>query len=273
MNKRKRRIAIVGFGIALFSLVSVGVASWVIVGGITSRSSSVLVNVDEIHDYRLNIKNLTVSDSNLWFDAEPGDNEGQIRYESNSNTEIASTETPDLTFAISYELQCSDQENYSLADLLGENGVTAYMSLDLSTTNSADFKWDESLVQLPLPLSNNGTDYTPTNLLKYDSASALVTPYEAYTQPSDVIKYQTSVDAAYIKGTQITDGDYSKATSLTLTHTFSFAWGSTFGYTNPSDDSWSELPEDTDVYDVLVQLREYDGIKFTVHLNASTKYD
>lgn len=261
--KGQKAILFATTALAAVGLIGVGFSAWVVTGGSSASTDKISVNVGGVIDYRLNLSDLTVTSGDLWFDADPDDNSGNIKFSSQEGGLDYN-----LSFVVTYTLS-SYSSAYSVYDLIGTDGVTAYM------TTSKGTAWEEKIIQLPLSTDSenpdsvfyfSGTD--PITSANYNNPSPS-SSYVAYTW-SKGIRYSTT----YTDPTKFKDNTTSgiiNATELNMTTTFNFEWGSYFNYRNPSHEAWSSADSSSAITALNTLCTDYNSVSFVVYLEATVR--
>lgn len=236
MNKMTKVKILTGslFGLAAVSLVGVAFSSWVIQSTNSETFNSFNVSVSNVSDKRLVISKITSSDSDIVFDAKESDTTGPIVWDG--------SHSEDLTFNFSF----------TISDVLDGQGK-------FKKDVGVNIKWDNppaystlignNYITAPQRNGANALTDSDTSLFEYKTGEAL---------PSDSSNGLTFAAAG------------EGSTDLTVTATYSFAWGSTFEVEginlNPSEFATDENL--STVLTALEELRNLDGQKFTIILTS-----
>lgn len=233
MNKMTKVKILTGslFGLAAVSLVGVAFSSWVIQSTNSVEFNGFNVSVSNVSDKCLVISKITSEDPNIVFDAEENDTTGPIVWDG--------TNKADLTFNFSF----------TISDVLNAEG-------NFTKDVGVYIKWDNPSAYRTLI----GEGYITAPQRNGESALALT------DSNTSLFEYKTG-EALQVDSNGLTfaaAGDDN--TDLTVTATYSFAWGNEFGGKNPS-----EFATDDNLSTVLTalnELRALNGQKFTITLTS-----
>ena len=217
------------FGLAAVSLVGVAFSSWVIQSTNTKTFNDFNVSVSEVSDKRLVISEITSDDQDIVFDAKENDTTGPIVWDGKNKA--------DLTFNFSF----------TISDVLNAEGnFTKDVGVKIKWDNHPDYDPLIGKYYITAP-QRNGAALTDSDasLFEYKTTNALP------SDESNGLKFKASGDGN---------------TDLTVTATYSFAWGSAFGGNNPSE--FANEDNLDDVITALEELKALDGKKFTITLTS-----
>ena len=221
------------FGLAAVSLVGVAFSSWVIQSTSTKTFNSFNVSVSDVSDKRLVISEITSADSKIVFDAKKDDDEGPIVWDGESYE--------DLTFNFSF----------TISDVLNaESKFTKDVGVYIKWENHSDYDTliGENYITAPQRNEANALTDSDASLFEYKTG-------EAFQGGNNGLTFAASGEGN---------------TDLTVTATYSFAWGSAFEVEginlNPS-----EFANDENLSTVLTaleKLKALNGKKFTITLTS-----
>lgn len=220
------------FGLAAVSLVGVAFSSWVIQGTNDVEFDGFNVSVSNVSDKRLVISKITSADSKIVFDAKENDTTDPIVWDGESYEDL------DFNFS------------FTISDVLNaESKFTKDVGVYI--------KWDN-----PSAYSNLiGKNYITTPQRDGDEASALT------DSNASLFEYKTGEALPGESSNGLTFAASGEGnTDLTVTATYSFAWGEAFGGNNPS-----EFANDDNLDDVITalgELKALQGQKFTITLTS-----
>lgn len=197
--KKKKLVVMVAAGLAGISLGSVGFAGWVI-NAQTAYSGNVAVTFGDVSNRSYSATLETDSDLNLAFDSD-----GTV----GTNDVTGSGENEKLTCVVKFRISNSSKSNG--AEIYNE-GMKSFkvefsnysvLSSLITTTNN-------------LNLINSPVDFTKAYTVSLD-------PNNTSSNAKDETK---KTEVKYKVENQAVDG-------IVVTCTYTFGWGSTFGYVNP----------------------------------------
>lgn len=229
MNKMTKVKILTGslFGLAAVSLVGVAFSSWVIQSTNTKTFNDFNVSVSDVSDKRLVISEITSDDQDIEFDAKENDTNGPIVWDG--------SHSEDLTFKFSF----------TISDVLNAEG-------NFTKDVGVYIKWSEHSAYDTLIGKNYITAPQRNGAALTDSDASLF-EYKTNALPSDSngLTFAASGDSN---------------TDLTVTATYSFAWGTAFGGNNPSEFATDENL--STVLAALAELKALNGQKFIITLTS-----
>lgn len=214
------------FGLAAVSLVGVAFSSWVIQSTNEVAFDGFNVSVSEVSDKRLVISAITSDDQDIVFDAKENDTTTPIVWDG--------TNKEDLTFNFSF----------TISDVLdGQGKFKKDVGVNIRWDNAYSTLIGKNYITAP---KRNGAALTDsdTSLFKYKTGNLL-------QGESNGLTFKASGDSN---------------TDLTVTATYSFAWGDAFGGNNPSEYATDENL--STVLEALEELKALNGKKFTITLTS-----
>lgn len=229
-------------GLTAVSLIGIGFSSWII-NAFTEKSidKNVTVTAGDFNDKRFDFKVTSVTDGTIKFDSlDTGD----------SDVIKGDGKNEDLSFAF----KCTINKTDTIASDLA--GIYVKFSDTEGKTSKINDLVTESIIQTPIAFGEDSEDSTNGRYgypLIEGSDLASGTVEEFYTNPSSANKYNCA----------ITDN----TTTYEISVTFSFAWGSAFGYENPTNVSSNESHYSTTI-DGLKTLSAANDLGLTVTLTA-----
>lgn len=229
MNKMTKVKILTGslFGLAAVSLVGVAFSSWVIQGTNEVQFNNFNVSVSDVSDKRLVISAITSDDQDIVFDAKENDTTGPIVWNG--------TDKEDLTFNFSF----------TISDVLNAEG-------NFTKDVGVYIKWGEHSAYDTLIGKKYITAPQRNGAALTDSDDSLF-EYKTGALPDDS-------DGLTFAPTG--DGN----TDLTVTATYSFAWGIAFEGKNPSE--FATEGNLSTVLAALEELKALDGQKFKITLTS-----
>lgn len=228
-------------GLAAVSLVGVAFSSWLVQETQGAKVENITVSVADVQDKSLIITDAKVDESNktFLFDAKESDKTGPIIYTGNTGGE-------DLTFGITFKVEKALNANgTAAADYFG--GV--YVKWEVTD--------DDAGRALKSAITNN---YIVSPLSDSNVALPSFTTIEA---DSETTVSGTNVQVTY-------DADTVTKTTLTVSVTFSFAWGSKTGGQNPGEYATDSTSTKT-ALQVLNDLQAANNAKFNIVLTPFLK--
>lgn len=231
-------------GLAAVSLVGVAFSSWLVQEIQGAKVQSITVSVADVQDKSLIITDAKVdaSDSTFLFDAKEDDTTGPIIYTGNTGGE-------DLTFGITFKVEKAlNADGTAAADHFG--GVYV--------------KWEVTNDAAGRALKSAATtkNYIVSPLSDIDAALPSFTTIGA---DSGTTVSENNVEVTY-------DADTVTKTTLTVSVTFSFAWGSKTGGQNPGEYATTDDPATTQTaLQVLNDLQDANNAKFNIVLTPFSK--
>lgn len=228
-------------GLAAVSLVGVAFSSWLVQETQGAKVENITVSVADVQDKSLIITDAKVdeSDKTFLFDAKESDKTGPIIYTGNTGGE-------DLTFGITFKVEKALNANgTAAADYFG--GVNVKWEVTDDTAGQA----------LKSAITNN---YIVSPLSDSNVALPSFTTIEA---DSGTTVSENNVKVTY-------GADTTTNTTLTVSVTFSFAWGSKTGGQNPGEYATDSGTTQT-ALQVLNALRAANKAKFNIVLTPFLK--
>lgn len=202
-------------GLTAVSLIGIGFSSWII-NAITEKSieNNVTVTAGSFDDKRFDFKVTSVSDGTVKFDSlGTGD----------SDVITGSGNEEDLDFSFA----CSINKSASISDDLA--GIYVKFSDTAGKTSKINDLVSSNIIQTPISFGANSSDLTN------GSYGYLLIDGDDFKTPSVAVEatYDNPVEPAKIKKYTCTITDNGDTYSIAIT--FNFAWGSDFGYENPTN--------------------------------------
>lgn len=223
-------------GLAAVSLVGVAFSSWLVQETQGAKVENITVSVADVQDKSLIITDAKVdeNDSTFRFDAKKEDTTGPIIYTGDTGGE-------DLTFGITFKVK----------NALNADGTAA-----ADNFGGVNVKWEV-------------TDDTAGQALK----SAITNNYiVSPLSDSDVALPEFTIGSASGTNVEVTYGADTVKTTLTVSVTFSFAWGSVTNNKNPGEYATTDNPATTQTaLQVLDALRAANNAKFNIVLTPFLK--
>lgn len=204
---KNKKTGIVLIGLAAVALGSVGFSAWIISGTIGNPTSNVKVSVGDVKDQGLYLTlNEDPSDLALNFDAKKGAGGNVVSADSSGNDE-------DMSFIFSVSVQAASQQVFTEAI----RGKTLFVNF----TCEALSKFSTSYIMSPVTTYGTAEAIGITNMAQETSVAQTIN----YTSTGD----QTITKVSYSVKKDNSNGKFGYKYDIT----YSFAWGSTFGYKNP----------------------------------------
>lgn len=228
-------------GLAAVSLVGVAFSSWLVQEIQGAKVQNITVSVADVQDKSLIITEAKLDENNdtFLFDAKKDDTTGPIIYTGNTGGE-------DLTFGITFKVEKAlNAEGTAAADHFG--GVYVKWEVTNDTAGQA----------LKSAITEN---YIVSPLSDSDAALPSFTTIGA---DSGTIVSKNNVEVTY-------DADTVTKTTLTVSVTFSFAWGSVTGTKNPGEYATDSATTQT-ALQVLNALQTANNAKFNIVLTPFLK--
>lgn len=231
-------------GLTAVSLIGIGFSSWII-NAITEKSieNNVTVTAGSFDDKRFDFKVASVSDGTVKFDSlGTGD----------SDVITGSGNEEDLQFSFTCSINKTETISANLA------GIYVKFSDTADKTSKINDLVTSNIIQTPISFGENSSDGTngkygylliAGNDFKTPSAAVEAT----YDNPAETKKYTCT----------ITD----KGDTYSIVITFNFAWGSAFGYENPTNVSSTDDHYESTI-NGLKTLDAADDLGLTVALTA-----
>ncbi len=249
-NAKKTSAMIMGLGAV--ALGGVAMSAWIITS-ITAGTTTtpITVTVGEVKDHRLGITNITTTDDRINLDAKSDDSIGPIEWDKTGSGE-------DLSFTITYDVTGAVDNSGSTPKAASYfAGVTSYITIvnndaSASAGSALQTAIASSQVVLPVTTSSESQD----SLIVATSISSLTTA-------SDSGETQTIG--------RVTSTYYAEGTSLKVSSTYSFAWGSAFSNTNPGDYTGSDKSSIDSIIAALQSLKTASGAHLNVTLTPVAK--
>lgn len=230
-------------GLAAVSLVGVAFSSWLVQEIQGAKVANITVSVADVQDKSLIITDAKVDESNktFLFDAKEDDTTGPIIYTGDTGGE-------DLTFGITFKVEKAlNADGTAAADHFG--GV----HVKWEVTNDAAGQALKSAIT---------NSYIVSPLSDIDAALPSFTTIGA---DSGTTVSENNVKVTY-------DADTVTKTTLTVSVTFSFAWGSKTGGQNPGEYATTDDPATTQTaLQVLNDLQDANNAKFNIVLTPFLK--
>lgn len=204
---KNKKTGIVLIGLAAVALGSVGFSAWIISGTIGNPTSNVKVSVGDVKDQGLYLTlNEDPSDLALNFDAKKGAGGNVVSADSSGNDE-------DMSFIFSVSVQAASQQVFTEAI----RGKTLFVNFTCEA------------------LSKFSTSYIMSPVKAYGTAEAIgIKNMAEATTDAQPIYYTSTGDQTITKVSYtITADNSNERFGYKYDVTYSFAWGSTFGYKNP----------------------------------------
>mgnify|MGYP003190276028 CR=1 FL=1 len=215
---KKKTTGIVAISLAAVALSSVGFAAWVINANDVTANKQITVSTGTLTDKRFTLTaKIDEGDSTVAFDSKEG------------GTYVHGDGGEDLTFKVNATLEGVD---------LASSVDSIYVNFkDVASQKKISELVNKKIIQTPVDFSGsgNGTKIVATDQLKAGGSGSA-----NYTAPEtpETEKYSYSVSG--------------NNTSLTISFTFNFTWGSIFNYKNPTESITSS--SDTTKIDNLKDL-------------------
>lgn len=234
---KKKTTGIVAISLAAVALTSVGFAAWVINANDVTANEQITVTTGALTDKRFTLTaEIDESDSTVAFDSKPG----------GTYVQGDSVKHEDLTFKVN-------------ATLKGDNLASSVDSIYVNFKDVVDKKKiselvSKEIIQTPVEFSGsgNGLQIVTSDQLKSGGSGSA---------------YYTNPKTANEKYSYTVSGDNS---SLTISFTFYFTWGSVFDYINPTESITSS--SDTEKISNLKDLADnYQDPKLEVVFTAVAK--
>lgn len=235
-------------GLTAVSLIGIGFSSWII-NASTEKSidNNVTVTAGDFEDKRFDFKVTSVSDGKINFD-----------YLANGNSDVikgSGDEVEDLKFSFA----CSINKTESISTNLA--GIYVKFSDTTGKTSKINDLVSSHIVQTPISFGEDSSDSTNG---KYGylliAGNDFNTPLDAvevtYDNPAGTKKYTCTITDS---------GD-----TYSIEITFNFAWGSAFGYENPTNVSSTDDHYGSTIAG-LKTLDAADDLGLTVTLTAVAK--
>ena len=220
------------FGLAAVSLVGVAFSSWVIQSTNTKTFNDFNVSVSDVSDKRLVISEITSTDPKIVFDAKKDDDEGPIVWDGKSYEDL----TFNFSFTISDVLDGQGKFKKDVGVYITWDNPPAYRNLI-----------EQNYITAPQRNGKNALTTDPdTSLFEYKTGQALP------GDESNGLTFKASGEGN---------------TDLTVTATYSFAWGSEFGGNNPS-----EFATDENLSTVLAALEKLKALNDQIFTITLTSY-
>ena len=207
---KKKTTGIVAISLAAVALTSVGFAAWVINANDVTANKQITVTTGALTDKRFTFTaEIDGSDNTVAFDSKAGGSyvQGDDNHE-------------DLTFKVNATLK----------------GVDLASSVDSIYVNFKDVESKKKISELV----SKKIIQTPVEFSGSDKNFKIVTSEQLKNGGSGSANY-TNPETANEKYSYTVSGDN---TSLTISFTFNFAWGSVFDYKNPTDSIKSSSDSD-----------------------------
>lgn len=205
---KNKKTGIVLIGLAAVALGSVGFSAWIISGTSGEPSSNVSVSVGDVEDQRLYLTlNGSPSELDLNFDAKKDVSGGNVVSADPDGTD------EDMSFTFSVSVQAASEDAFTEAI----SGKTLYVNFTCKA------------------LSDFSTNYIMSPVTTYGTAEAIgITNMAQATSVAQTINYTSTGDQTITKVSYTITADNSNSRyGFKYDITYSYAWGSTFGYKNP----------------------------------------
>lgn len=230
-------------GLAAVSLVGIAFSSWLVQETQGAKVENITVSVADVQDKSLIITDAKVDENNstFLFDAKKDDKTGPIIYTGTTGGE-------DLNFGITFKVEKAlNADGTAAADNFG--GVNVKWEVTDNTAGQA----------LQTAITSN---YIVSPLTDSDVALPSFTTIGADSG--------TTVSGTNVKVTY--GADATTKTTLTVSVTFSFAWGSKTGGQNPGEYATTDDPATTQTaLQVLKNLKAANNAKFNIVLTPFLK--
>lgn len=229
-------------GLAAVSLVGVAFSSWLVQETQGAKVENITVSVADVQDKSLIITDAKVDESNktFLFDAKEGDKTGPIIYTGTTGGE-------DLNFGITFKVEKAlNADGTAAADNFG--GVNVKWEVTDNTAGKA-LKTAIGSNYIVSPLTDSNVALPSFTTIGADSGTTTVSG--------------TNVQVTY-------DADTVTKTTLTVSVTFSFAWGSKTGGQNPGEYATDSTSTKT-ALQVLNDLQAANNAKFNIVLTPFLK--
>lgn len=229
-------------GLAAVSLVGVAFSSWLVQETQGAKTESITVSVADVQDKSLIITNAEVdeNDSTFLFDAKKDDTTGPIIYTGTTGGE-------DLTFGITFKVKKAlNADGTAAADNFGGVNVKWEVTNDAAGQALKTAITNDYIVS---PLSDTDVDLPSFTTIEADSGTTTVSG--------------TNVQVTY-------GADATTKTTLTVSVTFSFAWGGVTNNLNPGEYATDSGTTQT-ALQVLNALQDANEAKFNIVLTPFLK--
>lgn len=231
-------------GLTAVSLIGIGFSSWIINASTeNSINKNVTVTAGSVDEEKFDFKVTNVSDGEIKFDSlKTGD----------SDVISGSGDEEDLEFSF----ECSINKLPSISDDLA--GIYVKFSDTEGKTSEINELVSSNIIQTPISFGDDSSDTTNGkygySLIAGDDFNTPLDAVEAtYDNPAGTKKYTCT----------ITD----KGDTYSIVITFNFAWGSAFGYENPTNVSSTDDHYESTI-NGLKTLDAADDLGLTVALTA-----
>lgn len=235
-------------GLTAVSLIGIGFSSWII-NAITEKSieNNVTVTAGSFDDKRFDFKVTNVSDGTVKFDSLLTGDSDVITGSGDKNEE-------DLKFSFT----CSINKSASISTDLA--GIYVKFSDTATKTDKINELVSANIIQTPISFGENSSDATNGTygylLIPGANFTTLTTAEDAYDEPADTNKYTCTITDS---------GD-----TYSIEIAFNFAWGSAFGYENPTNVKSTDAHYNSTISG-LKTLDAADDLGLTVALTAVAK--